>query len=361
MLSELDLHITNRCTIKCDYCCFSSNRKKLEELSTDELKKVMRDAVSLGCEHIHFTGGEPLLRHDIGDLIAYAKSLDLKIRMQTNGMLLTKETAKRLYDLGLESVMISLDSDNRQVHDSIRGMGTWEKALEAIKIAKEIGLKVRVNSVLTKKNMDSILKTILFVNSLDIQDYSAFYFSPIGSGRERDDLWISAQEYYQYWNELHKKIKNEKKLLNMNIVIEKGYASWEEAKDLQVEGFTGCGGGCINAYKNRNYIIVRCDGNVYPCIMAIEHEALGNVRENELCEIYANSLIWDTLLPNDVPECRECVHRTLCGEGCRYYPNYNECSRDGRCIVNTLVPLCPIMKYNFKNDRLGGSSDDVME
>lgn len=50
MLSELDLHVTNRCTIQCDYCCFSSNRKQLVELSTDELKKVMSDAASMGCK-----------------------------------------------------------------------------------------------------------------------------------------------------------------------------------------------------------------------------------------------------------------------------------------------------------------------
>ena len=50
MLSELDLHVTNRCTIQCDYCCFSSNRKQLVELSTDEFKKVMSDAVSMGCK-----------------------------------------------------------------------------------------------------------------------------------------------------------------------------------------------------------------------------------------------------------------------------------------------------------------------
>ena len=117
----------------------------------------------------------------------------------------------------------------------------------------------------------------------------------------------------------------------------------------------------VLTHLNRDYLIVRCDGNVYPCIMAIENETLGNVREKELCEIYLNSSEWNRLLPTNVPECKDCIHMELCGEGCRYYPKHSDSSHDSRCIKNTLVPLCPIMKYNFKNGRFGGSSDDVME
>jgi len=361
MLSELDLHVTNRCTIQCDYCCFSSNRKQLVELSTDEFKKVMSDAVSMGCKHVHFTGGEPLLRADIGELIYHANSLGLKIRMQTNGMLLTTEVANQLSSLGLESVMISLDSWDEQIHDAIRGTGTWKKAIAAIKTAKNIGLKVRVNSVLTQKNMNSIFETAKYVKSLGVKDYSAFYFSPIGCGKDRRDLWIPPIEYFRYWNNLQRKIESEKSLCDMNIVIEKGYASWEEAKNLEIDGFTGCGGGCLNTFKNRDYLIVRCDGNVYPCIMAVENEPLGNVKEKELREIYVSSSEWNKLLPANVQECKDCIHMDLCGEGCRYYPKHSTCSHDSRCIMNELVPLCPIMKYNFKNNRFGGSSDDVME
>lgn len=185
--------------------------------------------------------------------------------------------------------MISLDSWDEQIHDAIRGTGTWKKAIAAIKTAKNIGLKVRVNSVLTQKNMNSIFETAKYVKSLGVKDYSAFYFSPIGCGKDRRDLWIPPIEYFRYWNNLQRKIESEKSLCDMNIVIEKGYASWEEAKNLEIDGFTGCGGGCLNTFKNRDYLIVRCDGNVYPCIMAVENEPLGNVKEKELREIYVSS------------------------------------------------------------------------
>lgn len=361
MLEELDLHVTNRCTTKCDYCCFSSNRLILNELTTEELQDVISQAVAMGCKHIHFTGGEPLIRKDISELIRFASERGISIRMQTNGMLLDLDKAKQLKDAGLNSIMISLDSVVPEIHDANRGKGTWKFAVEAIKIALSVFNQVRVNSVLTQTNANTILETIRFVKSLGVKDYSAFYFSPIGSGRMHHDLWIQPEEYLNYWKILQQQIISDRSLSGMNIVIEKAYADWDEAKTIDVSGFTGCGGGCLNTYYNRDYLIVRCDGNVYPCILAIDSSPLGNVRENSLEQIHRSSQIWEKLLPISSDQCKEkCEHYALCGGGCRYYPQ-NNFGIDRRCIYNKLVPLCPIMKYNSKNRRLGGSSEDVME
>lgn len=361
MLSELDLHITNRCTTQCTYCCFSSNRLNLPELSTAKIKDVMDQALELGCKHIHFTGGEPLLRTDIPELISYASSLGFEIRMQTNGSLLTDVVAQKLVNAGLTSIMISLDSAIESIHDKNRGKGTWNNAIKAINVAQKYFTKVRVNSVLTEINKNSMLNTIRFVKSLGVSDFSAFYFSPIGSGKASRDIWIEPQSYIAFWNELNEAIKSNPDLTEMNIVIEKAYATWDEASSIDITGFTGCGGGCLNTYNNRDYLIVRCDGNVYPCIMAIDSSPLGNINFQTLKDIHKNSPVWDNLLPIRENMCADtCEHYGLCGGGCRYYPTPKNAAMDQRCIYNKLVPLCPIMKYNYKNDSLGGSSDDVM-
>ena len=361
MLNELDLHITNRCTISCDYCCFNSNRLKLEELSTDELKSVMDQAKALGCRHVHFTGGEPLIRDDICQLISYADSNGFEVRLQTNGMLLDEKMAEKLICSGLKSIMISLDSVIPEIHDEIRGKGSWHAAIKAIQTASRLGLKTRVNSVLTKLNMGTVVDTALFLHNMGIRDYSAFYFSPIGAGRHiNNNAWIPPKDYYAVWNDIQDRFSQYNALKDMNIIIEKGYASWSEAKNINVKGFTGCGGGCVNTYNNRDYVIVRCDGNVYPCIMAIEETPLGNVRQQSLSYIINNSNVWKMLLPSVSDKCQGCEHYELCGGGCRFYPNKsNNNSNDFRCVYHELVPLCPIMKYNSKNSLLGGSSDDV--
>lgn len=69
--------------------------------------------------------------------------------------------------------------------------------------------------------MNSIFETAKYVKSLGVKDYSAFYFSPIGCGKDRRDLWIPPIEYFRYWNNLQRKIESEKSLCDMNIVIEK--------------------------------------------------------------------------------------------------------------------------------------------
>ncbi|MDR0751708.1 MAG: radical SAM protein [Christensenellaceae bacterium] len=362
MLKELDLHITNRCTSSCLYCCFESNRLKLNEFSYSQICKILKEANGLGCTDVHITGGEPLIREDILDIVAFANSLDFHIRMQTNGSLLSKKMAIALYDAGLKSIMISLDSFNQETHEKMRGQGTFLSTLLAIRIALEAKLNVRINSVLTKVNKSEIFDTIEFVRKLGIKNYSAFYFSPIGSGRSISNEWIPPEEYLQFWNGLQKLIKNSYNLHDMNIIIEKGYANWVEAKKIDVSNFTGCGGGCLNTYNNKDYIIIRCDGNMYPCIMALEHSPLGNINLNSLSNIYANSEIWETLTLTGASECGICQNKIICGEGCRYYPHLiNKSSEhDDRCIVNRVVPLCPIMKYNSLNNSLGGSSDDVM-
>lgn len=360
MLSELDLHVTNRCTTSCRYCCFSSNRKELEELSTGKLMQLMREAVALGCSHVHFTGGEPLLRDDIEELIAFARDLGLEMRLQTNGMLLDRGKAEKLMAAGLSTIMISLDADRPEEHDAMRGAGTWALAVEAILAARDAGMTVRVNSVMTKVNWQRIHQTARFVRHMGIATYSAFYFSPIGCGAGVREVWIEPESYMDYWWKLTHDLRQDPTLDGMDIVIEKGYASWEEAQEIDISAFTGCGGGCQHTYAKRDYLIVRCDGSVYPCIMGIDGEPLGNIHQQSLNDIYHASPRWESLKPMKDPFCDGCEYYTLCSEGCRYYPQTDAC-HDSRCTRGKIVPLCPIMKYNTKNGSLGGSSDDVLQ
>lgn len=362
MLKELDLHVTNRCTSNCTYCCYSSNRLELEEMSFEKIKKVVSDAKKLGCEDVHITGGEPLLRQDIRSIIEYVSHLGIRVRLQTNGILFDEKMAKELKNCGLKSIMISLDSANEKTHDLARGKGSFKEVINAINLAIKWGYDLRVNSVITKLNYCEIFELIQFLNKIGVKKYSAFYFSPIGTGKAIVSEWIEPEKYYEFTKRLANQVSTCRELAGMDIVIEKGYTTWEEAKDLKIENFSGCGGGCINTYKKRNYLIVRCDGNVYPCIMAIDQETLGNVYEKSLGEIYKNSIGWEKLKLRNDPICQNCEHIKICSEGCRFYPRINDenVKHDPRCQIGELVPLCPIMKYNLTNKMMGGSSEDVM-
>lgn len=362
-LTELDLHVTNRCTTNCSYCCFSSSHLHLDELSAQEIFDLLSRAKDIGCEDLHITGGEPLLRSDLEKIIEYASDYcQFKVRLQTNGYLLDKSRLKNLTQSGLESIMISLDSLDPDINDQLRGKGSFLKAIRSIDLVQQTNLRLRVNSVITKLNALKLHELIVFLKHKGVFDYSAFYFSPIGNGRNHEDLWIRPKDYLVFWSNLHDAIVSQGNTLNnMNIIIEKAYATWDEAREIDTSGFSGCGGGCTNAYRNRKYLIIRCDGNVYPCILGIDSKPLGNIHTNTLTDIWLNSPEWAKLISSNAKECKTCIYKELCNGGCVYYPQImmENAKKDSRCIRGQLVPLCPIMKYNFRNEMLGGSSDDV--
>lgn len=365
MLKELDLHVTNRCTARCGYCSYCSNQMDLPEMDLKTILDVLEQAKCLGVEHVHITGGEPLLREDIENIVRQIRRLRMHVRLQTNGMLLTNERIGSLKSAGVEDIMISLDSCEEECHERLRGRGTYDVTVGAIKKLLQSEIKLRVNSVICRSNMDKILDTIDFLYSMGVRNYSAFYFSPIGRGKEMREEWLEPEEYMNFWNRLQQELNVcREKYADMNIVIEKGYASWQEALYIDNKNFSGCGGGCASTYYNREYLIVRSDGNIYPCIMAVDHECLGNIFEDSLADIFYLSRNWMHLVDNMCEHCECCEYKIICNGGCRYYPGFGsrvtKHCHDGRCRQGYLVPLCPIMKYNMVTDRLGGSSEEVM-
>ncbi|MFH1653063.1 MAG: radical SAM protein [Pseudomonadota bacterium] len=367
MLKELDLHMTNRCNLSCKVCCFSSNELKLPELSTDQIIDVINQAKELGMEHIHLTGGEPLLREDLKIVLAYCKDLNIEVRLQTNGVLLSQKYAEELSELGLQSIMISIDSSDKEINDYIRGKGAYEKAMQAIAVALNLNWKVRVNAVLNKKTLFTFPGLVEKLSNLGVRCVSGFYFSAIGRGAKYPDLWILPEEYLNGYEQISKRIlekRKNKRIGDVDIIIEPAYMKWKETPNIDISEFSGCGGGCSQIFKTRTYIMIRCDGNVYPCVFGLDVPiVLGNVNQYALKDIIGDDSNWKQLNRSYIKsECGDCRHWNLCGGGCIGYAKLLKDKiniKDPRCEENVIIPLCPIMKYNYNNDCYGGASDDV--
>lgn len=367
-LHELDLHLTNRCTLRCRGCCFDSGVKPLAELTTEKVASVLKEAAGIGCSELHLTGGEPLMRTDVEDIIVYAKGLGMEVRLQTNGTLLSDQRADALIRAGLHRVMISLDSASPEVNDALRGQGAYSAASRAITLCMEKGLQVRVNAVLSHLTLGGFPTLVAACAHLGVSKVSGFYYSPIGRGRRNGIMWIPPRQYIVGYRELEESVsqmRNGHIPAEMDVVIERAYATWDEAGGLDTAGFTGCGGGCSHAARRRDYMIVRSDGNVYPCILMSEwDESLGNVHCQALHEIWMDDEAWKMLDRGAaLRTCGDCVHRQVCQGGCAGYARLmggGAEQSDPRCVRGNIVPLCPIMKYNLTTDRYGGSSEDVM-
>ena len=147
--------ITGRCNLHCCYCKWTDQRR-VEELGTEAVKDMIDQMKRAGVRLISFTGGEPLVRSDIGEIIRYVKDSGLVCKLNTNGMLVESH----LEDLRrLDLLQISIDGPPA-VQDHLRGEGTAEKAARAIELARKAGVRVQLIACLTRDNvqrMDEVL------------------------------------------------------------------------------------------------------------------------------------------------------------------------------------------------------------
>ena len=143
-------NITYRCNLRCGYC--GAYEKNTAELDTNNVLAVVSEFAALGTRFIKFSGGEPLLREDIGRIIEYCCGKKLSVLMNSNGILV-KERIKEIRQI--KEIQLSLDGEET-VHDSIRGKGSFKKAVEALEVCKSNGIKMIITASLSRNNVSSV-------------------------------------------------------------------------------------------------------------------------------------------------------------------------------------------------------------
>lgn len=167
-IDYLRISVTDRCNLRCSYCIpkgFKDFETPDHWLTFDELMRVVRAFVRLGTKRFRLTGGEPLVRKNLTDLVHRIKKIDEveDLSITTNGTLLTSH-AKSLFEAGLDRLNISLDSLNRKNIEDITGLDCLEQVMEGLRTAKQLGFhKIKINMVvLPDKNMAEIERMLEF-------------------------------------------------------------------------------------------------------------------------------------------------------------------------------------------------------
>lgn len=147
----VSLSVVDVCNSRCLYCAIPDRGGR--GMALDEIRRVLDQMAESGLQRIVFTGGEPLIRDDIGAIVSHARSLGVYTSLNSNGLLVEKRL-EALADLDL--LKMSLDGPE-EVHDAIRGCpGSFRKVVEAIDLARAAGKKVWINAVITRRNLDRL-------------------------------------------------------------------------------------------------------------------------------------------------------------------------------------------------------------
>jgi Fe-coproporphyrin III synthase len=178
-------NVTRRCNLRCVHCySHSEDRTYAGELSFDEGKALIDDLAEFGSPVILFSGGEPLIRGDILDLIRYATERGRRAVVSTNGTLISRTLAEKLKAIGLSYVGISLDG-LKDVHDAFRGFpGTFDRAMAAIANCQAVGLKVGLRFTINKRNFHDIPGIFDLVEELHIPRICFYHLVYAGRGTE---------------------------------------------------------------------------------------------------------------------------------------------------------------------------------
>jgi radical SAM protein with 4Fe4S-binding SPASM domain len=177
-------NITRACNLHCRHCYSNSDSRCGEnELTTLEAKAVLDDLAAFGVPVILFSGGEPILRSDLFELIKYAREKGIKAVLSTNGTLIDEPLAGKIVSVGVDYVGVSLDSADETTHDRFRGVkGAWAGAIGAIRRLKALGQKVGLRITLARSTIEGIDSIFDLLERESIDRVCFYHLVPAGRG-----------------------------------------------------------------------------------------------------------------------------------------------------------------------------------
>ncbi len=297
---------TLKCNLRCSHCGSSAGISRHNELKTKECFGLCEDLAELGCEDVSLMGGEPFLRNDWFSVAQCIKDLGMNLNFVSNGTILDRYINK-VCQLKPKVVGISIDGI-KETHDSIRGKGTFEKAINSIDLLRDRGIQTTVITTVSKLNFKDLpkLKDLFLKKNVNWQIQIAMPF-----GNFQKELMLSKEDFYATALFIAKqRINNPFEDLPVIGAHCYGYYS----KILPGCKWDGCSAG-------RTAIGITSDGGIVGCLSMGNNRFIeGNIREKSLKEIWENLNNFSYNRKFDAsklgPNCENCKYGTKCQGGC---------------------------------------------
>lgn len=318
--------VTQACDLACVHCRASAQPLRNPfELSTEEGKRLIDEIAAMKVPVFVLTGGDPIKRPDLFELIEHAAQVGVRVSLTPSATpLLTREIIHRLKASGLARLAVSLDGSNAEVHDAFRGMsGSFQRTMEAIEWANEVGLPVQINTTFSRRNVDDFEKIAAILEERQITLWSVFFLVPTGRGK-LDDL-LSAEEFEAIFAKLHDlsqrapfHIKTTEAQHYRRYILQQQVAAKREGKPAprpnmaaKVQDTVGRAPRGLNDAKG--FVFVSHTGEVFPS--GFLPFSGGSVRGDSLSRIYRESPVFQQLRDPDQlgGKCGACEFRHICG------------------------------------------------
>ena len=324
---------TQACDLACVHCraCARPVRSSLE-LTSAEGKCLIDEVAALKVPVFVLTGGDPLKRPDIFELVEHATRQGVRTSLTPSATpLLTQEAILRLRHCGLARLALSLDGPTANIHDAFRRVpGSCEWTLRAVRWARVIGLPVQINTTITRHNLPYLDSIILLLEQLDIVLWSVFFLVPTGRG-SRVDL-ISGEQFEQVFEKLYeasRRVKFDIKtteaqhyrrfLLQRRTEEKRKGSPGTPGPTFETSSPDGIGRAPRGINDGKGFVFISHLGEVFPSgFLPI---SAGNVRQRSLADLYCQSPLFVSLrdTANLKGKCGVCEFRETCG-GSRHAP-----------------------------------------
>lgn len=311
--------VTQACDLACLHCRASAQPERhCDELSAEEGKDLIDQIAALRIPVFVLSGGDPLKRLDLFELIEYARRKQVRVSLTPSATpLLTRDVIARLKEAGLARLAVSLDGASATTHDAFRGFpGTFARTLEVIEWANETGLEVQINTTFSRRNIDEMEAIVCLVEDLKIVLWSVFFLVPTGRGKLADLL--SADEFEAVFARLHVlsqkasfDIKTTEAQHFRRYLLQHRNASQPVGEVVAANRTIGRAPRGLN--DGKGFVFISHTGEVFPS--GFFPLSGGNLRQQDLATIYRESPLFQDLRNPDKLQgkCGACEFRKICG------------------------------------------------
>jgi len=310
--------VTQACDLACVHCRASAQSERhAKELTTEQGYQLLDEIRSFGEPLMVFTGGDPLKRPDLYNLARYAVKIGLRTNVTPSATpLLTAEAIEKFKEAGVSRMAISLDGPDAQSHDDFRGVpGTFERAMFALRHARDIGLDTQLQTTVTQRNMHRLSEFADIASEVRTKMWSLFFLIVTGRAAENDDL--RADEYekvFEFMYELSKtapygikttEAMHYRRYVAQRIKAEHGVTANENAK--------GVAWRTAGVSDGKGFVFVSHTGEIFPS--GFLPVTGGNVLDDSLTDVYRNSELFKTLRDTTQRggKCGLCEYQKICG------------------------------------------------